>query len=75
MFLNYLASKMILLNILQNFCYLFEFSYFVLQVTVIPQNDTFLSILQEKSNFLKKMCCKILRNIYFSGARQKSNSK
>ena len=41
-FLNYLASKMILLQILQNVNNLLKFTYFVSQVTVIAQNDTFL---------------------------------
>ena len=40
-FLNYFASKMILLNILQN-ATIYFFKYFVLHITVIPQNDTYL---------------------------------
>ena len=39
-FLNYFASKMTLLNILQNVV-MYLFKYFVLRVMVILQNDTF----------------------------------
>ena len=49
-FLNYFASKIVLLGILQNLtiCLL---KYFVLVITVILQNDTF--ILQDKSKIAK----------------------
>ena len=40
-FLNYFALKMILLNILQNVA-IYLFQCFVLQITVIPRNDTLL---------------------------------
>ena len=40
-FLNYFASKMILLNILQNVT-IYSFKHFLSNITVIPQNDTFL---------------------------------
>ena len=40
-FLNYFASKTILLNILQNVT-IYLLHYFLEHITVIPQNDTFL---------------------------------
>ena len=40
-FLNYFALKIILLNFPQNVA-VYLFKYFVSQITVIPQNDTFL---------------------------------
>ena len=40
-FLNYCASKMILLNILQNAA-IGLYNFFVSKFTVIPRNDTFL---------------------------------
>ena len=49
-FLNYFASKIVLLGILQNLL-IYLLKYFVLLITVILQNDTF--ILQDKSKIAK----------------------
>ena len=40
-FLNYFSSKMILLNILQNFA-IYLFKYFVSHIMITSRNDTFL---------------------------------
>ena len=49
-FLNYFASKIVLLGILQNLL-IYLLKYFVLLITVILQNDTF--ILQDKLKIAK----------------------
>ena len=59
--LNYFASKMILLNILQNVA-IYLFKYFVAHIMVIPQDDTFLYYKQNQLS----LCYIILRNAFLA---------
>ena len=59
--LNYFASKMILLNILQNVA-IYLFKYFVTHIMVIPQDDTFLYYKQNQLS----LCYIILRNAFLA---------
>ena len=60
-FSNYLASKMILVNILQNVeIYLFKYS--VLYIMVIPRDDISLYYRTNQISF----CCIILRNAFLA---------
>ena len=60
-FLNYFASKMIWLNLLQNVA-LYLLKYFILHITLIPRNDTFLYYWTNQICF----CCIILRNAFLA---------
>ena len=59
--LNYFASRMILLNILQDVV-IYLFKYFVSHIVVIPQNDTLLCYKQNQMS----LCYIILRNAFLA---------
>ena len=56
----YFALKMLLLGIVQNVA-VYLFKYFVLPITVIPRNDTFIYYRKNQIS----LSCLILRNVFW----------